>query len=63
MKDKNKQEASLNVVLGSSLLLLQYFSILLFKMLQQKRRLNYLMQEAILSRNKALATYKPAKLK
>ena len=55
--------SSLNVVLGNSFLLLQSFGISLFKMFQEKRRLNYLMQEAIVSRNKALATYKRAKLR
>ena len=66
MKDKKKLGvllSSLNVVKGKYLLLLQSSGILLFKMLQQKRRLNYLMQEAILFRNKALATYKRAKLR
>ena len=66
MKDKKKLGvllSSLNVVKGKYLLLLQSFGILLFKMLQQKRRLNYLMQEAIVSRKKALATCKHAKLR
>ena len=59
MKDKKKLGmllSSLNVVLGNSLFLLQPFGILLFKKLHQKRSLNYLMQEAIVSSNKALAT-------
>ena len=61
MKDKKRLGvllSSLNVVKGKHLLLLQSFGILLFKMLQRKRRLNYLMREAIVSRNKALATCK-----
>ena len=56
MKNKTKLGvllSSMNVVLGNSLLLLQSFGTLLFKMLQRKRRLNYLMQEPIISRNKA----------
>ena len=66
MKDKKKLGvllSSLNIVKGKYLFLLQSFGILLFKMLQQKRRLNYLMQEAIFSRKKALATCKRAKLR
>ena len=55
--------SSLNIVLRNSSLLLQSFGILLFMMLQQKRSLNYLMQETIVSRNKALATYKRTKLR
>ena len=48
MKDEKKLGvllSSLNVVLGNSLLLRQSFGILSFKKLQQKRRLNYLIQE------------------
>ena len=66
MKDKKKLAmllSSLNVVFGNSLFLLQPFGILLFKKLHQKRSLNYQMQEAIVSSNKALATYKRAKLR
>ena len=47
----------LSSVLTTTVLLLQLYGVLLIKITQQQRRLNYLRKEAIMSKNVALARY------
>jgi len=54
---------AINVALISSAVILQLLSVLLIKILEERRRVNNLRYEAIMGRNTALARYRQARLR